>query len=491
MRLDEDNFLPFRYKDVHDVFGTTKDGSSVTGVGNECSNGVREFARKCLGMASLEDDIVGACVRVIETKHASPMTELEKDAFALAFVCLIIFKLLVPVDLLDGLSAKFIPALVCRETIASHNWSQYVIDRILWSANLIRVNHKGPFVCKHVYPFLQIFYCDNTDFGKMNTSHTLFPRIKAFGNSTVRLLMCQDALPQDSDGIIQYVRRKARNDIESKSFSTEINDSVDQSPKGSLVSISKSDGDVTTNQESLSIKIVSRVARSDSIKKNIRPAVVMKFKRERAWFIKTMLALRRTVEKRMDNFCQEIIEILDSENNEGHNNSATTISKTLRKNSLAYMPNKDHTNRSRDFEVDFKEIEKDIGKSQVSSESSPLLDSVAQLVNWMLSSTEEELDRKWIIHSLPRLIELTGLRIRDEIIREADMSSDIFDAITRRYMQILNSSLHKGIMERMRYFMESDFAEKCLSGRHDFPNVLTQPTEYGTYSEMAHSNLTS
>ncbi|KAL6646562.1 hypothetical protein ACP70R_018170 [Stipagrostis hirtigluma subsp. patula] len=468
-------FLPFDSNDVHAVFGTPSKGSNVTGVGNETSNGVREFARKCLGMTSVGDDIVASCVRVIEFKDKSPMTELDKDAFALALVCLIIFKLLVPVDLLDGLTAKFIPALVCRETIASYNWSQYVVDRILCSSNIVKADPKATIVSKHVYPFLQIFYCDNTDFGKKNTSHTLFPRIKAFGNSTIRLLMSDDALSDDGDGIIKYVRRKVRNDIETKSLCSQVDNSIYHSPKGSDVSLTPSAGDMSINQASSTMKIMPHASRSDRTKEN----------RERAWFIKTMLALRRTVEKRMANFCQEIVETLDT----AHTNSSGSIAKSSANDGLVQKSSKYRANKFTNFLINLKENNKDVSDHQVSFKSSALLESIAQLVNWMMTCSDDELDRKWIIHPLPRLIELTGLKIRDEIIMETEMSPDIFDAITRIYMQLYTSLRQNGVMERMRWLMESDYAGRWFSGRYDHPDILTQVTECRIYSEMACTDL--
>ncbi|KAL6614631.1 hypothetical protein ACP70R_036901 [Stipagrostis hirtigluma subsp. patula] len=83
--------------------------------------------------------------------------------------------------------------------------------------------------------------------------------------------------------------------------------------------------------------------------------------------------------------------------------------------------------------------------------------------SWLTSADENDLKRSWVIHDIPRFIDINGLEIKRQFTGKEGMSYEVFDIAIRALNQ--HESLMYGSTERIRWrhYLESDFAMYALS----------------------------
>ncbi|KAL6622604.1 hypothetical protein ACP70R_032483 [Stipagrostis hirtigluma subsp. patula] len=185
---------------VGQVFGISHNGLSIDISKHATSVGLQQYIRKNLSFDSTDDNILEHCEKILNIDYGDRMTENQKDSFAIAFVAYIVYTFLVPGDILLGAGAPFFSALLCRETIALHNWSAYVRNNIIKSVALLNkseVDGKKIVMSPQVFPFLQVFYCDNVIFDVCDINYKIKPRMCAYPDKKISLLINDDYLPGD------------------------------------------------------------------------------------------------------------------------------------------------------------------------------------------------------------------------------------------------------------------------------------------------------
>nr|XP_051189964.1 uncharacterized protein LOC127303252 [Lolium perenne] len=87
------------------------------------------------------------------------------------------------------------------------------------------------------------------------------------------------------------------------------------------------------------------------------------------------------------------------------------------------------------------------------------------LHDWLANNNSSTLRRNWIVHALPKYIELDGFNLKDIFIKKRRFTAEAFDIAIRRTIQ-LDSSMY-GLRRKhcWRHIMESDFAMLVLENK--------------------------
>ncbi|XP_047085102.1 uncharacterized protein LOC124696413 [Lolium rigidum] len=84
------------------------------------------------------------------------------------------------------------------------------------------------------------------------------------------------------------------------------------------------------------------------------------------------------------------------------------------------------------------------------------------LYDWLVNNNASTLRRNWIVHALPKYIELDGYELKDIFIKRKGFTPEAFDIALRRTIQLDSSMYGSGKKLCWRHIMESDFAMLVL-----------------------------
>ncbi|CAL4905327.1 unnamed protein product [Urochloa decumbens] len=93
------------------------------------------------------------------------------------------------------------------------------------------------------------------------------------------------------------------------------------------------------------------------------------------------------------------------------------------------------------------------------------------LLDWLSSTKSDELERSWILHDIPRLIERNGHDFKKEFVGCVGLSYELFDVSVRRIKQLDSSIYPSDVPLRWRHILESDFAMHALANETPANNL--------------------
>ncbi|KAL6661172.1 hypothetical protein ACP70R_000556 [Stipagrostis hirtigluma subsp. patula] len=406
---------------VYAVFGIPAQGHTVHDISRDSFTGVLEYARKSLGMANIQDNVCLACETALTRKYCFPMTEPDKDAYALAFVTYVVFSFLVPPDTTFGLHAPFMESLVCRESIKDHNWSAYVIQRIHQLTDHVKAQPLTELLQssqRYSFPFLQILCCDNISSHGTSIDRDLHPRVSAYANIRLESLLNghivsrQEAVTRGNKLVSQEPPKEK---LHPKIFEKE-NETV-LMPRSSL-----KDSKHSGIQHDKKHSIISSSSQ-----------LMVRFKKERAIMIRTLTFIRRTMEDRLDVLHQDIIDSIDLQDDNQNLQLAGQKNNSVARKNMKQVH----------FQDEPVTQEYSMAKSYNSQPSKMLLDQIKFAKMQDLESN-----------------------IQCELLGRAPMSRDMLDMCIRQLLQTVNSDVHSYETMKTRHIIESDFAIICsMNGR--------------------------
>ncbi|KAL6905291.1 hypothetical protein ACP4OV_002892 [Aristida adscensionis] len=116
---------------------------------------------------------------------------LEQQCFQIAFVIFATGHLLAPSSKHDYVAIDFWGALKSADDIPHYNWGGWVKKSILECARRVQTDLEAnkPIVISGCHIFLQVFFLDNMELGRLNLKQTELPRIKEFTQERMKLMI--------------------------------------------------------------------------------------------------------------------------------------------------------------------------------------------------------------------------------------------------------------------------------------------------------------
>uniref|UniRef100_A0ACD5YFQ3 Uncharacterized protein n=1 Tax=Avena sativa TaxID=4498 RepID=A0ACD5YFQ3_AVESA len=83
---------------------------------------------------------------------------------------------------------------------------------------------------------------------------------------------------------------------------------------------------------------------------------------------------------------------------------------------------------------------------------------------WLAACVHDDLDREWIMHAVPRYVEVSGTDLKNMLCGRATMSYNLFDVAIRRLNQLDRLMHALKHLIHWRHIVESDFAMLVFAG---------------------------
>ncbi|PNT73305.1 hypothetical protein BRADI_2g56840v3, partial [Brachypodium distachyon] len=195
--MDSIRRLPFVPQDVNRVFGIPCGHRDVLGPETKISDATMAYIREQAGISMTKISLKDA-EKIVLMDLSEESTRLQKDAFKMAFVIIVMGHLLSPSTKYDHVNTDFLGALRCSEEIGEYNWCAYVLKGIIEAAQKLQADLSMNKVVSNIFGchiFLQIHYLDNLLLGPLQPRKNIFPRMKAFPTEVLNKLILADAKP--------------------------------------------------------------------------------------------------------------------------------------------------------------------------------------------------------------------------------------------------------------------------------------------------------
>lgn len=102
----------------------------------------------------------------------------------------------------------------------------------------------------------------------------------------------------------------------------------------------------------------------------------------------------------------------------------------------------------------------------------PHAETTDLIVDHFTKASEQDLQRYYIVHATPRLIRITGMALRNQLIGSRKLEHELVSMIFRRYAQADHEANSQCPYLSWRHFMEADFATIVLAD-HDYLNIIS------------------
>ncbi|CAL5015641.1 unnamed protein product [Urochloa decumbens] len=199
-------------KDVQIVLGIPKSDSNV----NCCYTltSLDEFRVRHVLMMQTGDVLTLDFIEtVLLRNYGEKMSERQTEAFKVAVVLYADAYFMAPKGAKVKLNQEIFKKLENTNSIQYLNWCGYVLRLLLQSADRVQqsiLSGNKTVTLDGCLLFLVVFYLDNVDFGTMNSSHNLLPRIVDYPYALVKLLVRNDQQPKMEPHTTEYGRNKLR-----------------------------------------------------------------------------------------------------------------------------------------------------------------------------------------------------------------------------------------------------------------------------------------
>ncbi|CAN6332736.1 unnamed protein product [Urochloa humidicola] len=173
-----------------------------------------EYRLRHILMLKPGEDLTLELIESILLHHyGEKMTIRETEAFKAAVVLYADAYFMAPKGTKVRLNQEIFKNLTNTSSIQDLNWCGYVLEILLQSADRVQ---KSILSCNKSATldgcllFLVVFYLDNVDFGPLNLSHTLLPRIVDYPHVLVKILVRSDQQPKMASCTPEYGHNKLR-----------------------------------------------------------------------------------------------------------------------------------------------------------------------------------------------------------------------------------------------------------------------------------------
>ncbi|CAL4993027.1 unnamed protein product [Urochloa decumbens] len=106
--------------------------------------------------------------------------------------------------------------------------------------------------------------------------------------------------------------------------------------------------------------------------------------------------------------------------------------------------------------------------------------SAGRIFDGVLNTSDDDLQKSWIVHRIPRYLEVSGVYLKRSFKLEEPMSYDTYDLALRRIIQ-LDASMYQNCSDkRWRHILESDFATLSQADEKPCYHKTIREQFYGT-----------
>jgi hypothetical protein len=165
VRLDHHLVLPIGGKDLNNLFGLPSGGIPISQVTGDMSPACLEYTRIAESISVRGTHSLKAAETVLLRELDENSTQLQIDCFKIALVIFAVGHLLCPSAKHDYTSVDYWAALQDPARIAEHDWSEYVLQRLMDAVRKFKADMMTRHSAIHLvgcHLFLQVHFCSTT-----------------------------------------------------------------------------------------------------------------------------------------------------------------------------------------------------------------------------------------------------------------------------------------------------------------------------------------